>query len=104
MLDAVEVKIWGHSVGALIWNTTQEYPIFRFHADFLKLDLDLAPLLMPLSTIDSRTTYSFPPNSIEDKTVYKGLPPFIADSLPDSFGNKVIDEWLNRQGRSWALG
>jgi serine/threonine-protein kinase HipA len=100
MLDAVEVKIWGQSVGALIWNATQEYSVFRFNTDFLKLDLDLAPLLMPLSGIDPRTTYSFQPNNIEDKTVYKGLPPFIADSLPDSFGNKVIDEWLNRQGRS----
>ena len=100
MLDAVEVKIWGHSVGALIWNTIQEYAVFRFNSDFLKLDLDLAPLLMPLSGIDPKTTYSFQPNSIEDRTVYKGLPPFIADSLPDSFGNKVIDEWLNRQGRT----
>ena len=100
MLDAIEVKIWGHSVGALIWNTTQEYAVLRFNADFLKQNLDLAPLLIPLSGIDPGRTYSFPPNSIEDKTVFKGLPPFIADSLPDSFGNKVMDEWLNRQGRS----
>ena len=100
MLDAVEVKIWGHSAGALIWNAAQEYSVFRFNTDFLKLDLDLAPLLMPLSRIDPRTTYSFQPNTTEDRMVYKGLPPFIADSLPDSFGNKVIDEWLNRQGRS----
>ena len=100
MLDAVEVKIWGQSVGALIWNVTQEYSVFRFNADFLKLGLNLAPLLMPLSGINPGTSYSFQPGSTEDRTVFKGLPPFIADSLPDSFGNKVIDEWLNRQGRS----
>ncbi len=28
-----------------------------------------------------------------------GLPGFLADSLPDRFGNALIDAWLARQGR-----
>ena len=100
MLDAIEVKLFGHSVGALIWNSSQNATVFRFYKDFLKLGLDVAPLLIPLQSIDSDKTYSFIPDNEHDRQVYKGLPAFIADSLPDSFGNKVIDEWLSRQGRA----
>ncbi len=31
---------------------------------------------------------------------FHGVPGLFADSLPDRFGNAVIDEWLLRQGRS----
>ena len=99
MLDAIEVKIFGRSLGALIWNSSQAAGIFRFYKDFLKLGLDVAPLLIPLQSVDSDTSYSFMSDNEHDRIVYKGLPAFIADSLPDSFGNKVIDEWLLRQGR-----
>ncbi|MDR2916530.1 MAG: type II toxin-antitoxin system HipA family toxin [Tannerella sp.] len=99
MLDAVEIKIWGQSVGMLIWHP-HGYSVFRFNPDFVKLGFDLAPLLLPLHGIDVHKPHSFMPENIEDKTVYKALPHFIADSLPDSFGNRVIDEWLTRQGRT----
>jgi hypothetical protein len=31
-----------------------------------------------------------------------GLPGLVADSLPDHFGNALIDLWLEQQGRSAA--
>ncbi|MCL2098425.1 MAG: type II toxin-antitoxin system HipA family toxin, partial [Bacteroidales bacterium] len=45
-----------------------------------------------------RQTYSFFQERA-DYEAFKGLPPFIADSLPDSFGNKVINAWLQQQHR-----
>lgn len=47
---------------------------------------------MPLS----EATYSFPGLSSDS---FKGLPGLLADSLPDRFGNAVIDTWLAEQGR-----
>ena len=34
------------------------------------------------------------------KATFKGLPGLLADSLPDKFGNAVIDAWLATQGRN----
>jgi serine/threonine-protein kinase HipA len=48
---------------------------------------------MPLAS----RKYTFPGLNHE---TYKGLPAVFADSLPDDFGNAVINAWLARQGRS----
>jgi serine/threonine-protein kinase HipA len=48
---------------------------------------------MPL---DSRL-YRFPELSLKS---FHGLPGLLADSLPDKFGNAIIDTWLATQGRS----
>ncbi|MFA0464853.1 HipA N-terminal domain-containing protein, partial [Vibrio sp. 10N.261.45.F1] len=41
-------------------------------------------------------TFSFPTLNYP---TYKGLPAAFADTLPDDFGNAVINAWLARQGR-----
>jgi len=41
--------------------------------------------------------YEFPELARE---TFRGLPGLLADSLPDDFGNAVINEWLASQGRS----
>ena len=48
--------------------------------------------MMPLSN----RLYSFP--SLRRET-FHGLPGLLADSLPDRFGNMLIDAWLARSGR-----
>jgi hypothetical protein len=48
---------------------------------------------MPLS----KKIYSFPENNNE---TFKGLPGMIADSLPDDFGNAVMNAWIASQGKS----
>ena len=50
---------------------------------------------MPLS----KKVYSFPET---DYAVFKGLPGMIADSLPDDFGNAVMNAWIASQGKSIA--
>ncbi len=45
--------------------------------------------------------FSFPENrKIDDElSTFNGLPGLLADSLPDSYGNALIDVWLARNGR-----
>jgi serine/threonine-protein kinase HipA len=50
---------------------------------------------MPASTMSQRI-FQFPQLNIE---TYKGLPACFADTLPDDFGNAVINAWLARNGR-----
>jgi len=95
----VEVKLWGTRVGILSMNTDRLSTVFQFDSEFLKKGLDISPLLMPLKTLDSQKIFSFQPDDEIDFRTYRGLPAFIADSLPDSFGNRVIEAWLSQQNR-----
>jgi serine/threonine-protein kinase HipA len=50
---------------------------------------DIAPLLSP-----SKSKNYLLPLYGDDRPLYQGLPPFIADSLPDSWGNTLFDKWV----------
>ena len=99
MITNAEVKLWGDTVGSLVWNDQRRYALFEWNKDFLKKGFDLAPIIMPVNTINPGVVYSFPATEEVEWKVFKGLPGFIADSLPDSFGNRLIDKWLEKQGR-----
>jgi serine/threonine-protein kinase HipA len=93
-----EVNIWGMRAGAVAWNEDGNHGVFEFDRDFLKLDLDISPLRMPLAeAVGGKRIFSFP--SLNPET-FQGLPGMLADSLPDKFGNRLIEEWLARQGRT----
>ena len=94
-----EVKLWDMLVGNLSLNRDRKTSIFRFDSDFLKKGLNIAPILIPLNNIDISKIHTFIPEDEADFKTYKGLPEFVADSLPDSFGNRVINAWLVKQGR-----
>lgn len=51
---------------------------------------DFAPLLSP-----ARSRNIMLPIYGDDRPLYQGLPPFIADSLPDLWGNTLFDKWVN---------
>jgi len=95
-----EVRLWDMLVGSLSLNTDKRTSIFRFDSDFVKKNLDIAPVLIPVNSIDILKVRKFIPEDEADFITYKGLPEFVADSLPDSFGNKVINAWLVKQGRN----
>jgi serine/threonine-protein kinase HipA len=95
------IKIWNHRVGAILWDESKNVGFFEFDKDFVKLPFDLSPLMMPIEDArKGRRVYSFPFLNYE---TFKGLPGLLADSLPDKFGNQVIDAWLAQQGRSAQL-
>ena len=91
----VNVKIWDRLVGALIWDKNKNVASFQFEPKFLRAGLDVSPIVMPLKKSSKDTVYQFLGNRNE---CFKGLPGLIADSLPDKYGNKIIDEWFAAHG------
>lgn len=100
-MQVAEVKIWGELVGAVAWDAENGHAVFEYSPKFKQLGWDLAPLKMPVS--DSRDQFSFPElrNDISSEyDTFKGLPGLLADSLPDRYGNQLINLWLAQQGRT----
>jgi serine/threonine-protein kinase HipA len=95
-----EVKIWGELAGAVSWNEETGLASFEYDPDFKKLNWDLAPFKMPVSSSGKIITF---PELRKDKNAesdtFKGLPGLLADTLPDKYGNQLINMWLAQQGR-----
>ncbi|GHU69649.1 toxin HipA [Bacteroidia bacterium] len=97
-MNSLRVKYQGQLVGVCDYDETADKIYFQYHPDFLKTDVLLSPLLLPLENkvfeFDKRT-YNF--------DTFKGLPPMLADSLPDDFGNKMFLEWLQQSNISQQI-
>lgn len=87
-----EVKLWGRTIGAVSLREGEDVAAFEYDAQFAQSGIQLAPIVMPLS----RRVYRFPELS---RQTFLGLPGLLADSLPDKFGNALINAWLASQGR-----
>lgn len=88
-----EVLLWGRTIGAVSIDDGTDVVRFQYDDLFTRSGIQVAPLQMPLSP----RVYTFPDLL---RTSFRGLPGLLADSLPDKFGNAIIDAWLARQGRS----
>jgi len=100
MIDRVEtatIRLWGDVVGAVSWLKEPAYGVFEFDPTFLKKGLDISPIHMELAAARSGDGIFFFPGLNRD--TFYGLPGLLADSLPDRFGNMMIDAWLARKGR-----
>jgi len=93
MSTLAEVRLWGRTIGAVVLQENSPYAAFEYDPAFAQSGIEVAPLVMPLS----RTVYRFPQLPLE---TFHGLPGMLADSLPDRFGNMLINAWLAQQGRS----
>ncbi len=95
MNNDARVVLWGSVIGAVTWLEDREIGLFQYAPDFLRSGIQLAPIMMPLSEFP----YEFPALA---RNTFKGLPGLVADSLPDKYGNAIIDAWLASQGRTAA--
>ena len=95
MQNLAEVWLWDKLVGALAWNSETATATFEYTQDWISKDVQIAPLHMP-AAINGQNIFQFPQLNTE---TYKGLPACFADTLPDDFGNAVINAWLARNGR-----
>jgi serine/threonine-protein kinase HipA len=66
---------------------------FQYDPEFVRSGIEVSPITMPLSN----RVYVFP--DLAPRT-FRGLPGLLADSLPDRWGNALIDAWLSTQGRT----
>ncbi len=91
--EFVKVTYQNHNVGVVGFDSETGIGTFQYEPSFIKIGIELSPLRMPLSN----KIYSFPE---ADYTAFKGLPGMVADSLPDDFGNAVLNAWVASQGQS----
>ena len=88
----IKVSLWGRMVGAIVPHSPGYYA-FEYDSDFLRSGLDIAPLKMPLA--NGAGPYVF---TEFGRNAFMGLPGVFADSLPDGFGNSLINEWMRQKG------
>ena len=93
VMEVISITYQKHEVGVVSFDTDRGIGAFEYDPNFIKTGIELSPIKMPLS----RRIYSFPEL---DFHTFKGLPGLIADSLPDDFGNAVLNAWIASQGRS----
>lgn len=84
----IEVWIWGTRIGFLGYAPGQtETATFEYDEAFARSGIQVSPLLMQYPPM----IHTFP--DISHRT-FHGLPGMIADSLPDKFGNRLIDQYM----------
>lgn len=95
MNNTAEVYLWGTRIGIIHQDVTKAYASFEYDKDFIKSGIEVSPLRMPLA----ENIYEFPGMT---GAPFYGMPGLVADSLPDGFGNAVIEQWLVSLGRSMS--
>ena len=88
-----KVRLWGRTIGAVSLEAGRNYAAFQYEPNFARSGIEISPLTMPLSD----RVYEFP--ELPQNT-FHGLPGLLADSLPDRFGNALINAWLASQGQT----
>ena len=91
---ALEVKIWGNTIGHLNWDVSANAAVFRYQNSFLDSGLQISPIALPISP----QLYMF---RDLPRNVFKGLPGVFADSLPDKFGEGLMNEYF--KSKSFGL-
>jgi serine/threonine-protein kinase HipA len=87
-----EVWLWGTRIGAVSFADDDPIASFEYDPVFLGSGIEIAPIETPLD----RRVYRFPGLSQDS---FSGLPGLLADSLPDRYGNALINAWLATRGR-----
>ncbi|HAS8621954.1 TPA: type II toxin-antitoxin system HipA family toxin [Vibrio vulnificus] len=93
VMEVITITYQDDLIGAVSFDTEKGLGSFEYDPSFVKKGVELSPIKMPLSN----RIYRFPEL---DFNTFKGLPGLIADSLPDDFGNAVLNAWVASQGRS----
>ena len=93
-MTTATAKLWGTPIGYVSMDHGERFARFEYDPDFAAAGIEVAPLQMP---VVPRRIYQF---RELDPRAFHGLPGMLADSLPDKYGNRLIDVWLARTGRT----
>lgn len=97
MVQSLKVLLWGEEIGRLAWDARRRLSYFMYNPAFLKKGLNIFPLVAPIDGMRGLT-----PIWGEEAKIYQKLPAFIADSLPDAWGNQLFDLWRQQNHLSNA--
>lgn len=89
----IDVIAFGEEIGKLGYDMNQRKAFFQYNPDFLESGKysNLFPFIFK-RTKPAQVFTEF------RQDTFQGLPPMIADSLPDTFGNIIFQEWLTARG------
>lgn len=80
--------LWGKEIGRLAWHESRKLAYFNYNPEFIRENLDVAPLVASIrNPMSTRAIFG------ETERIYQKLPSFIADSLPDAWGNQLFEQW-----------
>ena len=96
MVTTAFINIWGERVGAVAWDQKSAIGSFEFEPAFLEKDQNLSPIKLPIKNAQKRI-FTFP--ELKGSDTFKGLPGLLADTLPDHYGNALLNTWLTARGR-----
>ena len=97
MVQSLKVILWGEEIGRLAWDAKRKLSYFMYNPAFLKRGLNISPLTAPVNGIRELI-----PVWGEEAKIYQRLPAFVADSLPDAWGNQLFDLWRQQNHLSNA--
>lgn len=89
----INVTAFDTEIGKLGYDLDKGRSVFQYHPDFL--DSGQYSKLFPFIFKRTKTVQVF---KEYQGITFQGLPPMIADSLPDTFGNIIFQEWLDARG------
>ena len=90
MSNTVEVKLWGTTIGYLGYRPDSNIAVFEYAATFMRSPIYISPLMMKHPP--AKHTFE----EISFRT-FKGVAGLFADSLPDKFGNQLIDQFMAKK-------
>ncbi|HIP30675.1 MAG TPA: type II toxin-antitoxin system HipA family toxin [Sulfurospirillum arcachonense] len=87
MTKVVDVKLWGTIIGYLGYLENSNIAQFEYDEKFMRSGIYPSPLLM-----------QYPPSIFSFENIsfntFGGIPGVFSDSLPDKFGNQLIDQFM----------
>ena len=89
--NLIHIVCFGEEIGRLGFDENEHKSFFQYHPEFLKSDnfRNLFPQTGTIKRVPQTQVFS----QFNTET-FRGLPPQIADSLPDMFGNIIFKTWL----------
>lgn len=97
MIKSLRVILWNEEIGRLAWDERRRLSYFTYNPEFVKKGLNISPLSAPINGIRALA-----PVWGESAKIYQRLPAFVADSLPDAWGNQLFDLWRQQNHLSSA--
>ena len=86
--NVLSILLWNREVGRIYWDKKLSRAVFEYNPAFISAGIDIAPLCASIHSVAAAR-----PILGSSEPVYQGLPPFIADSLPDKWGSLVFECW-----------
>lgn len=97
MIKLLRVILWGEEIGRLVWDERRRLSYFTYNPEFVKKGLNISPLSAPVTGVRALA-----PVWGESEKIFQRLPAFVADSLPDAWGNQLFDLWRQQNHLSGA--